>query len=41
MCNGKGKLIHADHDIYEGDWIDNRATGFGIYIHAGGAVIEF
>jgi hypothetical protein len=38
MCNGKGKLIHADNDIYEGDWVDNRANGFGIYRHAEGAV---
>lgn len=24
MANGKGRLIHADGDCYEGDWKDDR-----------------
>jgi len=30
-------LIHADGDIYEGDWLDDKAHGFGAYIHTNGA----
>jgi hypothetical protein len=29
MANGKGRLIHADGDVYEGDWRDDRAHGQG------------
>ena len=31
--NGKGRLIHSDGDVYEGDWVNNKADGYGIYIH--------
>jgi len=27
MANGKGRLIHADGDIYEGEWKDDKAHG--------------
>ena len=30
-------LYHADGDIYEGDWIDDKANGTGTYTHANGA----
>lgn len=33
QANGKGKLIHADGDIYEGDWVDDKANGNGVYTH--------
>lgn len=23
LYNGKGRLIHADGDVYEGDWFNN------------------
>lgn len=29
MANGKGRLIHADGDCYEGDWQDDR-----VYIYS-------
>lgn len=37
MANGKGRLIHADGDCYEGDWKNDRAHGQGEYIHTDGA----
>jgi len=30
-------LYHADGDIYEGDWLDDKANGKGTYTHANGA----
>ena len=27
MANGKGRLIHADGDVYEGDWVNDKAHG--------------
>ena len=39
-CCGKGKLIHADGDIYEGDWLDDKAHGIGVYLHINGARYE-
>lgn len=40
LANGKGKFIHADGDIYEGDWVDDKANGYGIYLHLNGAKCE-
>jgi len=40
MANGRGRLIHADGDCYEGDWVDDKATGFGKYYHTNGAFYE-
>ena len=37
MANGKGRLIHADGDLYEGDWKDDKAHGIGVYLHLDGA----
>jgi len=25
MANGKGRMIHADGDVYEGTWKDDKA----------------
>jgi hypothetical protein len=33
MANGKGKFWHADGDIYDGEWIDDKANGYGTYLH--------
>ena len=30
---GRGRLIHADGDVYEGDWLNDKAHGKGVYIH--------
>ena len=37
MANGRGRLIHADGDIYEGEWFNDKAHGRGTYIHIDGA----
>jgi len=37
MANGRGRLIHADGDVYEGEWLCDKAHGKGIYIHRDGA----
>lgn len=37
MAHGKGKLVHMDGDIYEGDWGKDMANGQGTYTHTGGA----
>ena len=39
-ANIKGKLTHADGDIYEGEWYDDKAHGYGIYVHTDGAKYE-
>lgn len=49
MAHGKGRLIHSDGDVYEGDWendkgknysLRNVANGKGVYIHSDGATYE-
>lgn len=40
MANGKGRLIHADGDVYEGEWKDDKAHGKGFYNHTDGARYE-
>jgi hypothetical protein len=37
MANGMGRLIHADGDVYEGEWKEDKAHGKGKYIHMDGA----
>ena len=37
MANGRGKLVHNDGDIYEGDWVNDKAEGRGTYLHSNGA----
>ena len=39
-ANGRGRLIHADGDIYDGQWKDDKAHGFGEYTHTDGAKYE-
>lgn len=40
MANGRGRLIHADGDVYEGEWKDDKAHGKGFYNHTDGARYE-
>ena len=40
MKNGKGRLIHADGDVYEGEWKDDKAHGIGCYNHTDGSKYE-
>jgi hypothetical protein len=37
MANGRGRLIHADGDVYEVFWKDDKAHGKGMYYHTDGA----
>jgi hypothetical protein len=37
MANGLGRLIHADGDVYEGEWMNDQAHGKGVYLHQDGA----
>jgi hypothetical protein len=36
----QGKFTHVDGDIYEGDWKDDKASGYGTYLHSNGAKYE-
>jgi len=36
MANGQGMLIDPDGNIYEGEWLDNHAHGYGIYFTVDG-----
>ena len=40
MAQGKGRLIHSDGDIYDGNWFEDKAHGYGVYSHADGARYE-
>ena len=31
QAEGNGKFYHADHDFYIGEWLDNKAHGYGEY----------
>ena len=34
------RFIHIDGDIYEGEWCDSKANGYGIYKHHDGSSYE-
>jgi hypothetical protein len=40
MANGYGRLVHAEGDVYEGEWEDDKANGFGVYTHFNGSRYE-
>ncbi len=40
MADGRGKFYHADGDIYEGEWKQDKAHGKGTYIHMNGSRFE-
>ena len=33
MASGFGKFYHSDGDIYEGEWLNDKANGYGKYMH--------
>ncbi len=37
-ANGVGRLIHADGDIYEGEWLNDKAHGKGSFKSVDGAI---
>lgn len=36
MANGMGRLIQASGDVYEGEWVNDKAEGKGVYFHQDG-----
>lgn len=40
MANGKGKFFHICGDVFDGNWVNDKANGFGIYMHKDGARFE-
>ena len=37
MANGKGRLIHSNGNMYEGQWKNDLAHGYGKYLSLNGA----
>jgi len=31
--HGNGKLMHVNSEVYEGEFVDDKANGFGKYIN--------
>lgn len=40
MANGPGRIIHADGEVYEGQFRNDKSHGFGIYLFADGSRYE-
>lgn len=40
MASGRGRFILADGDMYEGNWVNDKAHGDGSYFYAEGAVYQ-
>ena len=40
MANGKGRMTHANGDIYEGYWKNDKANGKGTFWDTNGAKYE-
>ena len=40
MANGYGRFILADGDVFEGQWVDDKAHGVGNYYYAEGATYK-
>lgn len=36
MAEGQGTFLHANGDVYTGEFYRDRAYGFGIYVHKNG-----
>ena len=39
-ANGRGRMTHANGDLYEGYWKDDKANGFGFFIDTNNARYE-
>lgn len=33
-------MVHADGDVYDGEWKNDKANGKGTYVHVNGAKYE-
>ena len=40
MRSGKGKLIRANGDIYEGEWKEDKRHGYGVLLKSDGGKYE-
>jgi len=40
MANGYGRFILADGDVFQGNWVDDKAHGNGNYYYAEGATYK-
>tara|TARA_B110000305_G_C19394062_1_gene616457 strand:+ start:403 stop:558 length:156 start_codon:yes stop_codon:yes gene_type:complete len=38
--HGKGRMTHTDGDIYQGNWVDGKASGYGTFIDDEGSIYE-
>lgn len=38
--NGKGRMTHANGDIYQGEWVDGKANGMGVFVDTNGSMYE-
>lgn len=39
--NGKGRMTYANGDIYQGDWVNGKAQGNGVFVDkANGTIYE-
>ena len=40
MLNGKGRMTHANGDIYQGEWLDGKAHGQGVFVDKDGSLYD-
>jgi hypothetical protein len=33
MGDGRGRIIHGEGDVYDGEWVNDKAHGRGTYLH--------
>jgi hypothetical protein len=38
MANGYGRMTHANGDVYEGFWKNDKACGVGVFADTSGAM---
>ena len=39
-ATGKGRMTHANGDIYDGEWKEDKANGFGTFVDSNNAMYE-
>ena len=40
VFEGRGRMTHANGDIYQGDWHQGKASGSGIFIDTNGSMYD-
>lgn len=38
--NGFGKMIHAEGEVYEGNWVNGKSNGEGTYTQSNGTLYK-